>query len=296
MVSDSGNGGNSSDQPKTRLIWAIIPATLVCTIIIGLGFLKAAEYEWQADKQIADYAEYTKSKKANGCVHAARADKIVCLNAASDAYREYRYNQRDLVAQKTSALWAFIMGAAAVIGMALSAVGVWLVRETFIATVGTNKITQKQLDDARLMARPIMDIAVRLATTPESWPPYSHYLRMSIRITNRGNTEARDVSIVNATVKLTKRSKAISFYDTALAKGRDIYGNGASATVELDPRKRVFLKDITFAKGKTAIIALEYSYQDSFGNKVTLSEQLEGAWVMDDSSATCAAAQKIPKN
>ena len=296
MVSDSSNGGDRSSLSKTGLIWAIIPATLVCTIIIGLGSLKAAEYEWQANKQIADYAEYTKSKKANGCVHAARADKIVCLNAASDASREYRYNQRDLVAQKTSALWAFIMGAAAVIGMALSAVGVWLVRETFIATVDTNKITQKQLDDARLMARPIMDIAVRLATTPESWPPFNHYLKMTIWITNRGNTEARDVSIVNATVKFTKRHKAKSFYDTVEAKGRDIYGNGGFATVALEPSERVFLKDIMFAKGKTAIIALKYSYRDAFGNKVTLSEQLEGAWVMDDSSATCAAAQKIPKN
>jgi hypothetical protein len=192
--------GDRSNEPKTRLIWSITPAIVVCAMIIGAGWLQTAEYERQADKQIADYAKYTKSKKSYGCVHTARADKIVCLNAASDAYREYRYNQRDLVAQKTSALWAFIMGAAAVIGMALSAVGVWLVKTTFDETRKANDIARTQAR-ASVLAHEAYLLVPKGGFKPippgnTLFPEGAYVFNFGCQITNVGMTVAKDVRLL----------------------------------------------------------------------------------------------------
>ncbi|MGF7171522.1 hypothetical protein FHS91_003222 [Sphingobium xanthum] len=67
------------------------------------------------------------------------------MNDASHERRANERDEQDLVAQKRSALWAYIMGAAAVIGMCLSVVGVYLVYTTFQATREANKIGQDAL-------------------------------------------------------------------------------------------------------------------------------------------------------
>ena len=117
--------------------------------VLGYGLLESAKYERQANDNSHEYAKYTSDKVAEACVGIARIEKVVCLNEAIDAQHEYETNQQDLAAQKTSALWAYIMGAAAVIGMALSAVGVWLIKATFDETQRTAQIAQNNLDAYR---------------------------------------------------------------------------------------------------------------------------------------------------
>lgn len=140
-MSDSG-GGN---QFKTRLIVGIIIAVVIASTFIGWGLLNSAQYEWQADANTGHYSEYTRKKIAESCVGIAAPEKAKCVYEARDQEREYRYNQRDLVAQRRSALWAYVMAVAAVIGMALSALGVWLVKTTFDETRRSNEIA----NDAR---------------------------------------------------------------------------------------------------------------------------------------------------
>lgn len=126
-MSDSGRVNIS----KTGLILGLLLALAICVGWIGYGLSKSAEYERQADNQRSKYAEYTRNKIAETCVGISGIKLNKCRYDAFDAQREHANNQSDLVAQRKSALWAFIMGAAAVIGMALSAVGVWLVKATF---------------------------------------------------------------------------------------------------------------------------------------------------------------------
>jgi hypothetical protein len=144
-MSNSG-GVNVS---KNRLIIGLSLALAICITWIGYGLLKSAEYERQADNNRAEYSKYTRKKIVESCVGISNVEAIKCRYQAFDARHEYSYNQSDLVAQRKSALWAYIMGAAAVIGIALSAVGVWLVKATFDATNESNRIAKAAGDAAQ---------------------------------------------------------------------------------------------------------------------------------------------------
>jgi hypothetical protein len=83
--------------------------------------------------------------------HAEDRIEGVCLSpsAQPDCVEETRQTQReserqeyDLAAQRMSAWWAQVMGVAALIGMGLSAVGVWLVKTTFDETRKGNEIAR----------------------------------------------------------------------------------------------------------------------------------------------------------
>lgn len=138
--------GNRGDHTKTRLIAGLIVSLLFCVVWIGYGLSESAKYERHAYNQNGEYAEYTGDKVAQTCVGISAVEKAKCLDDAFEKQREYEASQQDLVAQRQSALWAFIMGAAAVIGMALSAVGVFLVWTTFDATRKANAIANDALD------------------------------------------------------------------------------------------------------------------------------------------------------
>lgn len=135
--------GDRVGTTKTGLVFGLIAAIVMCVIFIGYGLREGAKYERQANNMSAEYSEYTREKIAKTCVGIPSLEAAKCRYNSFDAQREYEHNQRDLIAQKQSALWAYIMGAAAVIGMALSAFGVWLVKTTFDETRRSNEIAAK---------------------------------------------------------------------------------------------------------------------------------------------------------
>lgn len=134
--------GSWAKISKNRLIFVAIAVLTFCTVSIGYGLLEFAKYEQQANDKISEYTEYTRDKVAQACAGGDKLENIKCVNEAFEAKREYEYNQSDLVAQRQSALWAYIMAAAAVFGIALSAVGVWLVKTTFDETRKANEIAE----------------------------------------------------------------------------------------------------------------------------------------------------------
>jgi hypothetical protein len=71
-----------------------------------------------------------------------------CVEQTRKAQRENERAEEDLGAQKVSAWWAQVMGVAALIGMALSAVGVWLIKTTFHETQKANEIARESLEGA----------------------------------------------------------------------------------------------------------------------------------------------------
>lgn len=147
------SGVGRVNTTKAGLIFGLVIAVAFCTAAIGFGLSKSWEYQRQADDNRAEYAKYTSEKITKSCVGLAAPEKIKCQYESFDAQRENNANQQDLVAQRQSALWAFIMGAAAVIGMALSAVGVWLVKATFDATHEANIIQERAIKNAEVDAQ-----------------------------------------------------------------------------------------------------------------------------------------------
>lgn len=126
--------GDWLKHSKIRLIAGLVSAVAFSLLILGYGLLQSSKYEWQADSHTREYSGYTSKKVAESCVGVPQVERIKCLYDAMDAEAEYKYNQADLVAQRQSALWAYIMALAAIIGMLLSAVGVFLVWTTFRET------------------------------------------------------------------------------------------------------------------------------------------------------------------
>ncbi|MDX2210076.1 MAG: hypothetical protein SFV20_06925 [Sphingopyxis sp.] len=123
---------------------------------IGWGLWKSAEYEWEADNQTSKYAAYTDKQIRQSCPRRPSVDQQNCAAKARHEQRANERNERDLVAQKKSALWAYIMGAAAVIGMGLSTVGVILVWTTFRETKSSNDLFRHN-QRARLIVKCELD-------------------------------------------------------------------------------------------------------------------------------------------
>lgn len=113
---------------------------------IGYGLSSQERYAEYANQSSAYYAKQALDKVTKACLNSdgGAMNKANCLReeaaehriAARDKQREYD----ELIAQQQSALWTMIMGIAALIGMALSVIGVALVLWTFRATQEANSI------------------------------------------------------------------------------------------------------------------------------------------------------------
>lgn len=91
-------------------------------------------YRDDANKQIADT-----------CLRPPGINEPNCAREIQNSARENQREEQDLAAQKMTAWWTQIMGVAALIGMALSAVGVFLVWTTFRETRRTAEIARLNL-------------------------------------------------------------------------------------------------------------------------------------------------------
>ena len=132
-MSSINRGKRDSDGLKSVAAIAIVFLIAAAGIIVW-GYSKQAEYYRDADEHSYEYARNTYAPEANRCVVLPLEAQFDCIAKASDEYRKYRRDEYDLVAQKTSALWSYLMGSAAVIGMILSAFGVFLVWRTLVST------------------------------------------------------------------------------------------------------------------------------------------------------------------
>jgi hypothetical protein len=113
---------------------------------IAYGLTQQTIYEEDARNRSADYTRRAADQAQYACFNVVPSEKADCLRNAASEYRlKHRDNRRDyddLTAQRKSALWTFIMGVAALIGMALSVVGVVLVWTTFRETREANVIAR----------------------------------------------------------------------------------------------------------------------------------------------------------
>lgn len=186
------SNGSGVNTTKTGLIKGGIIAALFCTIIIGWGLLKSAEYGRQADDKRAEYSEYTREKVTQACIRTPLIERLKCVDEAFEAKREYEANQYDLEAQRKSALWAYIMGAAAVIGMALSAVGVWLVKTTFEETRKANHIAG---DIGFKQLRAYVTVENAIQSDASFTGDNDGFLPVCLTLHNSGSTPATDVRV-----------------------------------------------------------------------------------------------------
>ena len=127
--------------------WCYIVGGVIAVLLfggIGWGLLQQRLYEHQSLRGHTDYSTYSADRIRQVCLEFPAAQQPTCFRKGANEQRmTSRDNMRDyenLAAQQTSALWTKIMGLAALLGMGLSALGIWLVKTTFDETRRGNEI------------------------------------------------------------------------------------------------------------------------------------------------------------
>jgi hypothetical protein len=153
MVFNRSNGINWRNGIATKLGVVIALAIAVAAIGWGwnYGLRQERTYEQEARQAHADQSKnscYQVTKAEAQSPSVKKPDSKPCgPDEKAQQENDNRRDHADLVAQRSSALWAKIMGIAALIGMGLSFVGVALVWTTFREAKQANVIAAKAAHD-----------------------------------------------------------------------------------------------------------------------------------------------------
>ena len=130
----------------SRLVISLVILAAVISPFVCFGLYEEARYEEISSYRAGHYAQDADEAVKNACVGSVGPNHAVCLHEKGAEARLQKHdnerNEADLVAQRKSALWTSIMGLAALMGMGLSAIGVYLVWTTFRATREANDISR----------------------------------------------------------------------------------------------------------------------------------------------------------
>ena len=138
MVSNRGNGIYRSIL--VTLGGLAIVASALFLLIRDLSTVDSA-YSHSAADAAVEYERDAQAYIKETCFTSTGLREPDCTTKAHEAKREGQRKEQDLAAQNITAWWTKVMGIAALIGMALSAVGVWLVKTTFDETRKSNEIS-----------------------------------------------------------------------------------------------------------------------------------------------------------
>lgn len=217
-------------------------------------------YERQADADTAYYAEKAQSQYAWDCVGIAATAHYKCRYDKAQAAREGQHDANDLKAQLVSAIWTRQMGLAAIIGVAVSIVGVILVWITFRATREANAISRETM---QRQLRAYLDFDGVSWVWPKDGSSFDPPPGLSVRIKNYGHTPATEILYT-------------AIYRTKLGDGEPQGADGPTAERlhsispidHLDVSGQIEISEIDWAAFKdreaTFIAELRVSYTDAF--------------------------------
>ena len=186
MVFDRSNGINRGFV-ATLVVLAIVAASLFF-LIRDLSMVDSA-YSHAATDASVEYERNTQAYIKETCFTPSGLKEPDCAAKAYEAEREGQRKEQDLAAQNITAWWTKVMGIAAMIGMALSAVGVWLVKKTFDATRRSNEIAS---DTTEAENRAWIKVTPRLSRV-HVWNEAIQIQNLEIKIENVGDSVARQV-------------------------------------------------------------------------------------------------------
>lgn len=242
-------------------------------IVDDLGSV-SRQAEANASDRAEEYREDAERYVERRCLGLAVPAAEDCARQAYQAARENQRIEQDLAAQRGMAWWTQIMGVAALMAMAISTVGVWLVWTTFRETKRTADAAIQANDNARdalAHTKEMAEIELR---------PYLHVEEISfqaadslealrsvlVRVRNFGSTPATRFRIeaaidVRNTVKINKK-KGIP---TRPCPSVDEIPPGHSTTISIPGVPRgAFL-----GEGIAYFCTIRFHYSDRFGAEHT---------------------------
>lgn len=158
-MSDSNRGDDTAIGLKRWLA----PAIIFAIALLGIGGVQHWIYYDDAHSRAAAHSRDADYHIATECRMINAAPE--CAREIEQARRENQRSEYDLYSQKAMALWTAIMGAMAVIGIALSGVGVYLIWRTWDATRKAADNSQKTYDAYVAIERARITTAIEEART-----------------------------------------------------------------------------------------------------------------------------------
>lgn len=140
----------------------IAAALFVAAATAGGGYVQSRYYQQAAD-QTAKHKRWAKNEMRSGCPSFANLSEAQCTYQATQAAQESERAEYDLYAQRTSALWAAVMAFAALLGIGLSGVGVYLVWTTFQETKRGADLAKSSLDYTKMITQRQVEAIVYFA-------------------------------------------------------------------------------------------------------------------------------------
>lgn len=289
MVFNCSNIISWLKQLMPRLI-AGMPIALALGIIgfaVFGGLSEQSEYERRFYQSSQRYTADTYSPAYYSCLRLAGQSMTNCVAKANEEWRENERKEQDLVAQQTTAIWTFLMGVAAIVGVTLSALGVYLVWTTFNETRKANEISKSQ---ARASIT-ISDASLRIPKngfqpTPKGHPIFpegSYMFVLGCQIENTGLTVAKDVKLfarLTISEHVTRTNRSEPAYGTEMleaAKIGDVLNRAkeektgviASITNTVDGQRAPSING-------TFNVNLRVEFGDTFGDKWFLETEFHG--------------------
>ena len=154
-MSDSDRGGINKARLRRYVFGAIVSALAIIAVI---GIQQWIHYDNAAARAAHD-ASNTDNQIAAEC-SVISGGYSECAREIEQASRTEQRNEYDLYSQQTMALWTAVMGSMAIIGIALSGVGVYLIWQTWDATRAAAKSSRDtlrafiQVEKARIVLTP----------------------------------------------------------------------------------------------------------------------------------------------
>lgn len=136
-----GDRGERSEVRLRRWLW---PAIIFAVAVLSVGGIQHWIYYHEASSRAAAYSSDANYHITSEC--AVPNATPSCERDIDEAARENQRREYDLYSQKAMALWTGIMGAMAVVGIALSGVGIYLIWRTWDATREAAENSRKTFD------------------------------------------------------------------------------------------------------------------------------------------------------
>lgn len=241
--------GNRSKR-VAAIAAAGVVGVIIAGIVIGWGALRQSEYNREANERSNEYTVHTYNPERDACVRLPIRDQPNCIADADRKAREHERGEHELVAQKTSALWTSIMGGAAILGMILSAIGIFLVYTTFQET---RKTTQAAKEGNRI-ARDIGRAQTRayITCSKSTYAITKDELRVHLVLENLGQSPALNVSVelgftIHKTGGTREKPRNLGFLQPQpLYEYIDAFPQGKTTSVKV-----TMFKDINYFRRET---------------------------------------------
>jgi len=126
-------------------IWFWV-AMLIALCAVILAHSEQSRHHKTASVHAEQYRRDADKRISQTCISLTRQAKANCVNIAQEIDREGQRKEYDLYSQRSMAIWTIVMGYAAIFGVSLSGIGVYLIWTTFEETRKAATASSKSYD------------------------------------------------------------------------------------------------------------------------------------------------------